>query len=184
MTDEPRAGRNQPRQIDGRSMMMARIPVVVAAAILALLAARPAMAFEVEGLRAGMTLAEARAIAQRRQMTLRPVPAITGVYSVARAGEEPHGTITFCGNRDALFAYTGFNVGGFDAFVRMVERETGRLGQGAYSTSITEGTDGPIYEMRVEWREVFWRVSVAAHIGPRLPVAAARGLNAFDTFCR
>ena len=157
---------------------------VIAASILALLSAWPAMAFEIEGLRAGMTLAEVRAIAQRRQMTLRPVPAIAGVYSLARAGEEPHGTITFCGNRDALFAYTGFNVGGFDAFVRLVERETNRLGHGAYSTSITEGTDGPTYAMRVEWREEFWRVSVSAHIGPRLPVGASRGVNAFDRFCR
>jgi hypothetical protein len=145
----------------------------------------PAAAFEIDGFRAGNSLDEVRARAAQADYLLAPVQGVDGLYSVARRGERTaHATITFCESRDALFAYYTTTVGGFDAFVRMAERETLRLGDGRYEASTTEGPGGPTSSLRITWKESWWTVSVSAATGPTYSLSAARGLSAFDALCR
>jgi hypothetical protein len=158
--------------------------ILVLAVGATLMAAKAAPAFQIDGLFAGQSLAMTQANAARNGMTLAAIAESRGVYTVARAGQPPHATITFCANRDAMFAYTGLGVGGFDAFTRMVEREDARLGTGRYTAATIESADGPISRVAVEWQEQWWAVSVAAIMLARGPVSASRGMTALAAICQ
>lgn len=161
-----------------------RVLLRAVAALAPLIAALPSAAFEIDGFTAGQSVALTQSRATQRGMVLTPLPSSRGVYSVAYGGQSPHATITFCGNKNAMFAYTGFGVGGFDAFARLVEREDARLGPGAYSATTIESIDGPISRVEVVWRESWWTVSVLALMQARGPVSASRGLSAFSAVCQ
>jgi hypothetical protein len=90
-----------------------------------LLLPRAAVAWEIDGLRSGMTIAEATkaVLAQGdtidRRMELRE-------RNDAYLLKVTSGWLSFCS--DVLYAYRRFLPGGFEAFVLNTERETKRLG--------------------------------------------------------
>ena len=151
--------------------------------VMALIATNPVAAWEIDGFRAGMTLAEAQASAARSRITLKPVQGMPGSFLVSRLGAEAHASIGFCKDQTILFSYSGFNVGGFDAFVRMVEREERRLGQGQYGVYSSETNQGALHQIKVSWRESFWIVEINALQLGAGRVGASRLVSGFAALC-
>ena len=157
---------------------------IVVSLLVLLLGGSRVEAFEIDGFRVGMTLAEARAVANRRGLLLNPLPNNPGMFLIGGRGA-PQANVTFCAHRDALFAYSGPSVGGFGAFTRMIERETARLGQGQIAASTVESASGPVSVVHVVWREQSWTVSIVANaVGETGPVTTSRLVSAFVTQCR
>lgn len=102
-----------------------------------------ASAWEVDGFRSGMTLAEAMTVIRSHgkgvlnRFEVRG--AVKNTYSLTlkgkvgwdygyklMSGELTSGSLTFCS--DILYGYDRYLAGGFEGFVTNTERETGRLG--------------------------------------------------------
>jgi hypothetical protein len=127
-------------------------------AVASLIAASlPTTAFELQGYRSGMSLAEVTEIAKRSGWEVVPVGFVVssgnGSYSLRRS--LPSGALTFgidfsfCNDR--LMSLGETIQGGFDAFARTLEAYTKRFGQGSVSSRSENGPNGTLSEITVEW---------------------------------
>ena len=102
-----------------------------------------ANAWEVDGLRSGMTLAEATAAVLSSGDIVDSRVGIAGAdgrtvknkYSLGVRGAHRNAWLSFCS--DVLYRYDRFLPGGFEAFVRSTEQEARRLDRAATLRSIS-----------------------------------------------
>jgi hypothetical protein len=142
--------------------LVQRLRLAIAVAAL-LLGASPALAFDVDGYRAGMPMAEV----QRRvvEMGWRWEPSGTGGYRSARAvspgpsGSEIINVFGFC--RGQLVAYNTGVGEHFSDFLRLVEKETARLGTARYEANTDETPHGPFRVLSFIWREQTWETGLS-----------------------
>ncbi|GEO18557.1 hypothetical protein MAE02_62530 [Microvirga aerophila] len=122
-----------------------------------IVASLPTMAFELQGYRSGMSLAEVTEIAKHSGWEIVPVGFVlssgNGSYGLRRP--LPSGALTFgidfsfCNDHLMLLGET--IQGGFDAFARTLEAYTKRFGQGSISSRSENGPNGTLSEITVEW---------------------------------
>ena len=120
---------------------------------IAIVISSPTQAFEINGFRSYMKEEEALRILQRRFERVMPVQqmdtrktAYLGTSSTSSEAE----SIVLCDGR--LTSYSADVRGGFQAFVRLVERETAIRGPGQYTASSHETSAGSWNTIRFEWR--------------------------------
>jgi hypothetical protein len=121
-----------------------------AAALITLLAGTPAMAFEVEGFKTGMTYDEVQGIAQGAGYILtKPRTSGWTVYETSASDKQRFG---FC--RDRLFGYTK-PLKDLAAFVRVLHQKTKEAGQGIYGSSFYEGlaANNSVHSMYINWTQ-------------------------------
>ncbi len=120
---------------------------------IAVVISSPTQAFEINGFRSYMKEEEALRILQRRFEHVMPVQqmdtsntAYLGTSSISSEAE----SIVLCESR--LESYSADVRGGFQAFVRLVERETAIRGPGKYTASSHETSAGSWNTIRFAWR--------------------------------
>lgn len=119
----------------------------------------PAIAFEVDGYRSGMSLSEVTAVGRRSGWDVASISFLgslgDGSYIQQRqlpsGGVEYGRDISFCNHR---LMSLGENIkGGFDAFVATVEAFTSRFGKGNLASRSEAGQKGVSSTVTVEWSD-------------------------------
>ena len=146
-----------------------------------LLGASPVLAFEMDGYRVGMPMAEVQQLWAALGWRLEPIPLLsTGPYQmmwpVPTRGQADIVRTTFGFCRDRLTIYMA-DVGDASDFVRLVAQETARLGQGRYSVLNLDKTSRPVRSLKFTWRERTWETSLTLAFDGNTPVAI-RGWDA------
>lgn len=131
----------------------------------------PVVAFEVNGIRAGMSVADV----QRRAGPLVQAgevdsQGISSYFTDRRDGY--NSAFTFC--RGALFQLNYNIPGGFPAFVRLVSQENTRLGLGSANTSTGDTQYGAYNALVVKWQERTWLVQITASQRDNLGIVVHR----------
>jgi hypothetical protein len=138
-------------------------------ACLLLLAAGPSLAFEVEGYRAGMPIAEIQQRKANVGWRWLPLPRFDSMQSVVALapGNSARETFGFCRNR--LSSYMVEAGGGFSTFASAVERETKRLGPGSYTVHNSVPPAEPANTLEFSWPDRAWEVHISLMISESRP---------------
>jgi hypothetical protein len=127
-------------------LMLVKTTPLIATALLGFMTAQ-ASSFEVDGYRAGMTVAETRRLAAAQGWQILYVLPSGGFAT--RRNRDLGPSFTFC--RGRLWVHELNYPGGFPTFNRLIEAETITRGEGTYSAENSQYARGSIHSLMLSW---------------------------------